>query len=500
MTNEKLEKVLGIDLGTSNSVGAVLMSGEPETIPAAEGQNIHGKVFPSYVAFLKDGKISIGEPARRQYLSNPKNTIHAIKRKMGTDYKIKIQGKEYTPQEISAMILQKIKKDAEDYCDGEEIKKAVITVPAYFNDDQRTSTKDAGKIAGLDVIRLVNEPTAASLAYGFDSKSDEDIKIMVYDFGGGTLDITILNFEDGVFDVKSTNGVIELGGIDIDEKIIEYVVEEFRKENDINLRNDEKAIIRLKEEAEKAKIDLSNVVETEINIPFIALVDGNPVNLIVTLTREKLEELIKPIVEKSEAPMKQALEDAKFTPSDIDKLILVGGTTRIPFVQNFVEKYIDISAEKGIDPMECVAKGAAIQGGIIEGDIKGLILFDVTPHSLGTEIMGDEMVTLIEKNTTIPTEKTDRFTTVSDYQQAICTNVLQGEDPIASNNKSLGKFLLEGIEIAPAGVPHIDVTFDIDADGIIHVKSQDQATGAWKDITIKSPNKLSNEEIAAKKL
>jgi molecular chaperone DnaK len=489
------DKVLGIDLGTSNSVVAVLSSGKPKIIPPAEGLNLYGNVFPSYVAFEENGNIIVGEPARRQLVSNPKNTIYNIKRKMGTDYKIKIQNKEYTPQEISARILQKIKKDAEDFLD-DKIKKAVITVPAYFNDDQRTATKDAGAIAGLDVIRLVNEPTAASLAYGFDRNPNEDIKIMVYDFGGGTIDITILNFENGVFDVKSTSGDTELGGTDIDEIIIDYAIEEFKKENNINLKMDEQAIKRLKVQAELAKIELSDVLETEINIPFIALVDGNPVNLIVKLTRTKLEELIKPIIKKSEIPLKQALEDAKFIPSDIDKLILVGGTTRIPFVRNSVEQYVGKVAEKGIDPMECVAKGAAIEGGILENEVEDIVLFDVTPLSLGIEVIGDRMDTLIDKNTTIPVTKTKPFTTVSDYQEAIIINVLQGESPVASNNHSLGGLTLEGIKLAPMGVPQIHVTFDIDANGIVSVISQDQDTGVRKGIIIESANKLSNEEIA----
>ncbi|MDR3291487.1 MAG: Hsp70 family protein [Methanobrevibacter sp.] len=490
------EKVLGIDLGTSNSAAAVYNFDGTEIIPPKE-KNIYGDVFPSYVTFLENEKILVGQPAKKRFLSDPKNTIINVKREMGTDHKIKIHNDEYTPQEISALILKKIKKDAENFLEGEEIKKAVITVPAYFNDLQRTATIDAGAIAGLDVIRLVNEPTAASLTYGFDSNSDEMVKIMVYDFGGGTLDITILNFENGVFDVKSTNGDTKLGGIDIDEKIRDYAIEEFEIENNINLRDDDVAVKRVIISAEKAKIELSDVSKTEIIVDNIAFVDENPVHLIVELTREKLEELIKPIVKKSEVPIKQALDDLNYTPSDIDELIIVGGTTRMPYVQKFVENYIGIPAvsEKKIDPMECVAKGAALQGAILEGEVEGLVLYDITPYSLGIGIVGNRMDKLIQKNAGIPLHVTKTFTTVCDYQEAVDTNVLQGENMKASKNKSIGGFSLGGITKAPAGVPQIDVSFDIDAHGIIRVKTQDQDNSVEGSITIKSHNKLSEEQI-----
>jgi molecular chaperone DnaK len=484
------EKIIGIDLGTSNSVVAVLLEGKPTVIPPAEGLNQYGKVIPSYVAFTEDGQRKVGQLAKKQAALYPENTVSNIKRKMGTDFKVKIKGKEYIPQEISAFILQKIKQDAEEYI-GEKIEKAVITVPAYFNDNQRTATKDAGSIAGLEVVRLVNEPTAASLAYGFDKISNENNKIMVYDFGGGTLDVTILDFDNGVFDVKSTSGDTQLGGTDMDEVILNYIADDFEKKNNIDIRKNDEALERLREASENAKIELSNMLETRIMLPFLI----KDKSLEYELTRAKLENLINPIVKRSETSMKQALDDANFRPTDIDKIILIGGTTKIPFVQEFVENYIGKRAEKGIDPMEAVATGAAVQGGVLAGEVKGLALIDVTPLSLGTDVVGDVMSVIIEKNTKIPTKKSGPYTTVQDNQVGIIFHVLQGENPIASNNENLGEFILEGIRPAPAGVPQVKVTFDIDASGIIHATAQDYDTGRKVSITVKSSNRLSDTEI-----
>ncbi|MBC7118208.1 MAG: Hsp70 family protein, partial [Methanobacteriaceae archaeon] len=399
----KKEKIIGIDLGTSNSAAAVLIGGKPTIIPSAEGASLYGKTFPSVVAFTEDGQMLVGEPARRQAITNPENTITAIKRSMGTDRKIKIQDKEFTPQEISAFILQKIKKDAEAFL-GEKVEKAVITVPAYFNDNQRTATKDAGTIAGLEVVRLVNEPTAASLAYGLD-KEDEELDIMVFDFGGGTLDVTIMEFGGGVFEVQSTSGDTQLGGTDMDNAIMNYLSEEFKKETGIDIMEDDNAVQRLREAAEKAKIELSSTVQTEINLPYITADSSGPKHLIHTLTRAKLEELVDPIVRKCAGPMEQALKDAKMGKEDIDKIILVGGPTRMPIVQKFVEDFMGKPVERGIDPMECVAMGAAIQGGVLAGEIKDIVLLDVTPLSLGIETQGGIFTKLIERNTTIPTRK-----------------------------------------------------------------------------------------------
>lgn len=495
---EKKEKIIGIDLGTSNSAASVLVGGKPTVISSAEGASQYGKAFPSYVAFTEDGQRLVGEPARRQAVTNPENTISAIKRSMGTDRKVKVQGKEYTPQEISAFILQKIKKDAESFL-GEEVKKAVITVPAYFDDNQRTATKDAGTIAGLDVVRLVNEPTAASLAYGIDKQEEDEVEIMVFDFGGGTLDVTIMEFGGGVFEVKSTSGDTQLGGTDMDNTIMNYLADEFKKETGINLMDDDQAVQRLREAAEKAKIELSTTLTSEVNLPFITMgSDGSPKNLINNLTRAKLEELVDPIVKKCGNPMEQALKDAKMKKGDIDKIILVGGPTRMPVVQKFVEGYIGKEIERGIDPMECVAMGAAIQGGVLAGEIKDLVLLDVTPLSLGIETMGAVATKLIDRNTTIPAKKSQIFSTAADNQTSVDIHVLQGERPMAGDNTTLGRFQLVGIPAAPRGVPQIEVTFDIDANGIINVSAKDMGTGKEQAITITASTKLSDEEIDQK--
>ena len=497
MANNKKEKIIGIDLGTSNSAAAVLVGGKPTIIPSAEGATQYGKAFPSYVAFTSDGQRLVGEPARRQAITNPENTISAIKRSMGTDYKVTAFGKQYTPQEISAFILQKIKKDAESFL-GEEVHKAVITVPAYFNDNQRTATKDAGTIAGLEVVRLVNEPTAASLAYGIDKEQEEELEIMVFDFGGGTLDVTVMEFGGGVFEVRSTSGDTKLGGTDMDNTIMNYLADEFKRDTGVDILNDDQAAQRLREASEKAKIELSTTLTSDINLPFITATAEGPKHLTTTLTRAKLEELVDPIIKRCSGPMEQALSDAKMSKSDVDKIILVGGPTRMPVVQKFVEKFLGKPIERGIDPMECVAMGAAIQGGVLAGEIKDLVLLDVTPLSLGIETLGNVSTKLIERNTTIPTKKSQIFSTAADNQTSVDIHVLQGERPMAYDNATLGRFQLVGIPPAPRGIPQIEVSFDIDANGIINVSAKDMGTGKEQAITITASNKLSKDEIDQK--
>jgi len=434
-----MAKVIGIDLGTSNSAAAVMEGGRPVIIPSAEGAGVaSGKAFPSYVAFTKDGQRLVGEPARRQAAINPEGTIQAAKRKMGTDYKFKVFGKEYTPQQISAFILQKIKQDAEGYL-GDKVEEAVITCPAYFDDNQRTATKDAGEIAGLKVLRIINEPTAACLAYGLE-KSQKEQKIMVFDFGGGTLDVTIMEMAQGVFEVKSTSGDTQLGGTDMDNALIEYIANQFKRETGIDLRNDKMAVQRLREGAEKAKIELSSTLTTDINLPFITADATGPKHLTMSITRAKLEELVSPIIERCRRPMETAISDAKLTPRDIDRIIMVGGPTRMPIVQKFVEDYVGKKIERGVDPMECVAMGAAIQAAIIKGEMKDVLLLDVTPLSLGIETLGGVNTKLIERNTTIPTRKSQIFSTAADNQTAVTIRVLQGERPMADDNVELGRF------------------------------------------------------------
>ncbi len=489
-----MARIIGIDLGTSNSAAAVIIGGKPTIIPAAEGVSLGGKTVPSYVAFTKDGQLLVGEPARRQMTLNPERTITAIKRKMGTNYRVRIDDKEYTPEQISAFILQKIKKDAEAYL-GERVEKAVITVPAYFNDNQRQATKDAGKIAGLEVVRLINEPTAAAFAYGLN-KSEKELKIIVFDFGGGTLDVTIMDFGEGVFQVVSTSGDTQLGGRDMDEALLNYVVDDFRKETGVDLLKDPKALPRLREAVEKAKIELSSVLETEINLPFITVVNNEPKHLVKRVTRALLEQLVRPIVDKCRGPLQQALEDAKLSPNDIDNIILVGGPTRMPIVQKFIENFFGKPPERGVDPMECVAIGAAIQAGILEGSVKQeIVLQDVTPLTLGIETLGGIFTKMIDRNSPIPIKKTQTFTTAADNQTSVEIHILQGERPLAKDNVSLGRFILDGIPPAPRGVPKIEVTYEIDENGILHVTAKDLATNKSQNITVTQAVRLSEEEV-----
>ena len=482
-------KIIGIDLGTTNSEVAIMDAGKPTIIKSSEGQ----PYFPSIVAITKDGERLVGESAKRQAVTNTEGTVHRIKRKMGSGEKVKLHGKDYTPEQISAFILQKIKKDAEEFL-GEIINDAVITVPAYFNDDQRQSTKDAGEIAGLNVKRIINEPTAASLAYGLDKEGDH--KIAVYDFGGGTFDITLMEVGDGVFEVLSTNGDTKLGGTDMDQKLVDYMASEFKKEHNIDLRTDQKSLQRLFEAAEDAKKELSSKLQTDINLPYITVIKNEPKHLDMKFTRAKFEEIISTLVDKTDKPCKQALKDAKLKPTDIDHVVLVGGTTRIPIVRKKVKEIFGKEPKRNVDPMECVAIGAAIQAGVLSGDIdKDIVLLDVTPLTLSIETLGGVATELIHRNTTVPTKKSKIFSTAADNQPSVDINVLQGERPMASDNKSLGRFHLNGILPAPRGIPQIEVAFDIDANGILNVSAKDKGTGKEQSIRITGSTKLSDSDI-----
>lgn len=495
-----MSKIIGIDLGTSNSAASVMEGGKPVIIPAAEGASLGGKAFPSYVAFTKEGELLVGEPARRQAVTNPEGTIFEAKRKMGTKEKFTVNGKDYTPEQISAFILQKIKRDAESFT-GDKVEKAVITVPAYFDDAQRQATKNAGEIAGLEVVRVINEPTAAAFAYGLDKTSAKDQKILVFDLGGGTLDVTIMDFSEvenqATFEVLSTSGDTQLGGKDMDKALIDFIVGDFKTSSGIDVTADRMAMNRVREAAEKCKIELSTTLETEINLPFITADSSGPKHLQMKITRAKLEDLIKPIVERMRAPVTQALSDAKLTPQQIEKIILIGGPTRMPLVAKFIEDYIGKQAERGVDPMEAVAKGAAIQAGILSGDVAGkeILLLDVTPLTFGLETLGGVRTPIIERNTTIPTSKSQVFSTAADNQTSVEIHVLQGEREFAQDNKSLGKFILDGVPPAPRGVPQVEVTFDIDVSGILTVKAKDKATGKEQHITIQGSSNLSKEEV-----
>lgn len=483
-----MAKVIGIDLGTTNSCVAVMEGGEPTVIANAEGN----RTTPSVVAFSKTGERLVGQVAKRQAITNPERTVISIKRDMGTDRKVKVDDKQFTPQEISAMVLQKLKADAEGYL-GETITQAVITVPAYFSDAQRQATKDAGKIAGLEVMRIINEPTAAALAYGLDKEHDQ--KILVFDLGGGTFDVSLLEIGDGVFEVLATHGNNRLGGDDFDQRVMDYLADSFKRENGIDLRNDKMAIQRLKEAAEKAKIELSGVTTSNINLPFITADASGPKHLDVTLTRAKFDELTADLVEKTMGPTRQAMQDAGLSPDKIDKILMVGGSTRIPAVQEAVKKYFNKEPFKGINPDECVAVGAAIQAGVLTGEVKDLLLLDVTPLSLGIETLGGVFTKLIERNTTIPSKKSQVFSTAADGQTSVEVHVLQGEREMAQYNKTLGRFSLTGIPPAPRGVPQIEVSFDIDANGIVHVSAKDLGTGNEQKVTITASTNLSDAEI-----
>lgn len=486
------EKIIGIDLGTSNSQAAVMIGGKPTIIPSEEGTTYGGKMFPSVVAFTKEGQMLVGEPARRQAVANPEGTVMAAKRQMGTDHRYRVGGKDYTPQQISAFLLQKIKRDAEAFL-GETVKKAVITVPAYFNDNQRTATKDAGTIAGLEVVRLINEPTAAAMAYGLDRGGEQ--KILVFDFGGGTLDVTVMDFGEGTFRVISTAGDTHLGGTDMDNAIVAWIADEFQKQEGIDLQADTQAVPRLREVAEKAKIELSTVPETAITLPYITGTAGGPKHLDMKLSRAKLEQIVAPVVERCRGPLEQALADAKITKEAIEKVILVGGPTRMPAVQRFIEEQTGKKPERGVDPMECVAVGAAIQGAILAGEITDMVLLDVTPLTLGIETLGHVATPLIPRNTTVPTRASQIFTTAADLQTAVTINVLQGERPMAPDNTSLGQFNLVGLPPAPRGVPQIEVAFDIDASGILNVSAKDLATGKEQRMTVTASTKLPTAEV-----
>ena len=495
-----MARAIGIDLGTSNSAAAVVEGGRPVIVPSAEGMTVGGKAFPSYVAFTKDGQKLVGEPARRQAAVNPDGTVIAAKRKMGSDHVFKVHGNSFTPQQVSAFILQKIKQDAEAYL-NDTVTEAVITVPAYFNDNQRQATKDAGEIAGLKVLRIINEPTAACLAYGID-KAEQEQKILVFDLGGGTLDVTLMEMyyvkeeKTSGFEVLSTSGDTQLGGTDMDQVLIDYIATEFKKDNGVDFRNDKMATQRVREAAEKAKIELSNVLQTDINLPFITADATGPKHLTMTITRSKLEDLIRPILDRCRHPLEQALQDAKLTAEKIDKVILVGGPTRMPIVQKLVEELVGSKkVVRGIDPMECVAMGAAIQAAALKGEIKDIQLLDVTPLSLGIETLGGVSTKLIDRNTTIPTRKSQVFSTAEENQPAVTIRVLQGERPLANDNIELGRFDLVGLPPAPRGVPQIEVTFDIDANGIVHVSAKDRGTGKEQSIRITAPHKLDPSEI-----
>jgi molecular chaperone DnaK len=487
-----MAKIVGIDLGTTNSQCSVVEGGRPTIIPSAEGPTYAGKMFPSVVTFMDNDQVLVGEPARRQAAVKPDRTIMGIKRKMGTDFRVKIGDKSYTPQEISARILRKIKDDASAFL-GEEVKQVVITAPAYFNDNQRQATKDAGEIAGLEVLRIINEPTAAALAYGLDKKGS--MKVAILDLGGGTFDVTIMEIGEGVFEVLSTNGDTQLGGTDMDQRLVEWVIGEFKRENGIDLSKDPTAMQRVREATEQAKIELSSTVTTQISLPFIASGESGPKNLELGLTRAKLEELIDPILNQLAPPIKTALSDAKLDPSAINKSILVGGPTRMPSVRDRFKSVLGKEAERGIDPMECVAMGAAIQGAVLAGEIKDVLLLDVTPLTLGIETLGTVFTKLIDRNTTIPTRKSQIFSTAADFQTSVEIHVLQGERSMAADNISLGKFTLVGIPPAPRGVPQIEVTFDIDANGILNVGAKDLATGKEQKMTITTSTKLGQEDI-----